>query len=324
MGRTAADPAVDHTALAVANGAKGGQALAEWDTPDNANYDRVRDEVLAPDGLTEAQVQAVWLKAALLREPSRPALPAPGADAFETERALGDVLRSLRVRYPNLRLVFVSSRIFSYAPAGTTNSPEPYAYETGFGAKWAIEAQARQRAGGPVDAEAGDLSGAVAPWVAWGPYLWAPGDRPRSDGLRWTRDLLQGDGVHPSEGGEAVVAGLLMDFFKGSPLTRPWFLAAPTGNEGGTGEAVVPLTVRIEGTPTRGASVVRLALVEGADVSVVVYDALGRRMAVLHDGLLGAGTHALRLDATGLPPGVYVVFATSAMGVATQRLTVVR
>ncbi len=224
-GRAAADPAVDHRSLSIANGAMGGQALLDWDSPTEGNYDRVRDRVLAPAGLSEAQVQVVWVKSALARAPSRPSLPAPDADAFLLEAAVGDVLRALRVRYPNLKLVFITSRIFSYAPDGTTNSPEPYAYESGFGTKWAIEAQIRQRTGGTVDAESGDLSRGAAPWVAWGPYLWAPGDEPRSDGLQWRREYLQSDGVHPAREGEEIVAEHLLTFFKTSPFTRGWFLA---------------------------------------------------------------------------------------------------
>ena len=57
----------------------------------------------------------------------------------------------------------------------------------------------------------------VAPWLLWGPYLWADGTTPRSDGLRWNREDLETDGVHPAESGEAKVAALLGDFFGHEP-----------------------------------------------------------------------------------------------------------
>ena len=41
--------------------------------------------------------------------------------------------------------------------------------------------------------------------------------------------------------------------------------------------------------------------------SVDVFDALGRRVAVLHDGLLAAGAHTWTVGAAALAPGVYVV-----------------
>ena len=320
MGQAAADPGVNHTTLAIANGAMGGQALDYWDAPDVSNYDRVRDEVLAPDGLAEAQVQAVWVKAALLDEPTRPGLPAPDADAVALERTLGDVLRALRVRYPNLRLVFVTPRIFSYARPGNGNSPEPYAYETGFGVKATILAQIRQRVGlGIVDATAGDLGPALAPWVGWGPYLWAPGDSARADGLQWPRDFFQNDGVHPNTAGETLVADSLLAFFKTSEFTRPWFVASVTAAE----PPPTALTLRIDGTPTRGAATVRLTLTEGAEGHVVVVDALGREVARLADGSLDAGSHTLAIPA-GLAPGVYVVRATVGTEALSQTMTVVR
>ncbi|HLA63915.1 MAG TPA: hypothetical protein VK610_05780, partial [Rhodothermales bacterium] len=62
--------------------------------------------------------------------------------------------------------------------------------------------------------------------------------------------------------------------------------------------------------PARGPVAVRLVLPAPASAFVAVYDALGRRVAVLHDGPLAAGPAALALDAGRLVPGVYVVRAT--------------
>ena len=64
MARAAADPAVNHTTLAIVDGAAGGQTADTWDSPTDANYDRVRDTRLTPRGLTEAQVQVAWVKVA--------------------------------------------------------------------------------------------------------------------------------------------------------------------------------------------------------------------------------------------------------------------
>jgi hypothetical protein len=58
-----------------------------------------------------------------------------------------------------------------------------------------------------------------------------------------------------------------------------------------------------------------------AAVRVALYDALGRTVAVVHDGPLGAGTHRLALAASSLAPGVYVARAVAGTGAVTARLT---
>ncbi|HEX2723884.1 MAG TPA: hypothetical protein VHM24_13290 [Gemmatimonadaceae bacterium] len=222
IGRADADPAVNHTSLVMINGAVGGLTAPAWDDPADKAYAIVRDR-LTQRGLSENQVQVVWIKEAN----AQPALPLPSADAdaFALERSLGAIVRTLKAVYPNLQQVFLSSRI--YAGYATIDlNPEPYAYESGFSVKWLIRAQLNQRVNGVVDPVAGDLNYAtVAPWIAWGPYLWANGATPRADGLRWEPQDFLADGTHPSRTGVQKVAGFLLTFFKTSPQTRCWFVA---------------------------------------------------------------------------------------------------
>ena len=61
-------------------------------------------------------------------------------------------------------------------------------------------------------------------------------------------------------------------------------------------------------TPFRDQTAVRLAVPEGAPpVRVAVIDGLGREVAVLAEGALSPGVHALALDGRSLPAGVYAV-----------------
>ncbi len=217
-------------------------------------YDRIRDEVLATATgapgvapgcgttskpcLSEKQVQAVWVKVASpapegsgfspLCDPSISGCvnDVTHTEAIHLEQQLGAIARALRTRYPNLKQVFLASRIY----AGyiiIDKSPEPFAYEYGFSAKWAIQAQINQTRGQGIDAVAGDLdyNNGTAPWIAWGPYLWANGATPRSDGLTWIRDTdyQTKDYQHPSQPvGVDKVDGLLFTFFTTSAYT-PWF-----------------------------------------------------------------------------------------------------
>ncbi|MEO8201403.1 MAG: hypothetical protein ABI679_12830, partial [Gemmatimonadota bacterium] len=224
-GQEAQDPAVNQTSMVVVNGAQGGSTAQFWDSPTDPEYDRVRDNVLPHFSLTEAQVQVVWLKT--FNADPTVSLPSSQADAIALVTQYGNILRALKVRYPHLQQVFMSSRIYGgYATSG--QNPEPYAYETGFAVKWVIQAQIDQMTNGGtvVDNRAGDLNyNTVAPWVAWGPYLWADGLNPRSDGLTWSLADLESDGTHPSTSGETKVGTRLLTFFKTDPRSACWFLA---------------------------------------------------------------------------------------------------
>jgi hypothetical protein len=152
-------------------------------------------------------VQVVWLKQAIAGEDR----PFP-QDARALRTKLRSILRIVNGRFPNLRLVYVSSRTYG-GYAITHLNPEPFAYESGFAAKWLVQ-----------DAIGGQAGRA---WVGWGPYLWTDGLQGRRDGLTWTCDDVLEDGTHPSPEGARKVSRLLMEFFSGEPTAKSWF--APTG-----------------------------------------------------------------------------------------------
>ena len=81
--------------------------------------------------------------------------------------------------------------------------------------------------------------------------------------------------------------------------------------------------------PFAGEATVVLSLAEASEVRVAVYDVLGREVAVLHAGPMGAGEHTLRFEGAGLPAGLYLVRASSvgqgARGLSlVQQFTVLR
>jgi hypothetical protein len=70
-------------------------------------------------------------------------------------------------------------------------------------------------------------------------------------------------------------------------------------------------SLSVSPNPSSGASSVSLTLPSAQAVRVAVVDALGRTLAVAHDGTLSAGRHRLALPA-GLAPGVYAVVGAGA------------
>lgn len=214
--------------LVLIDGADPGKTAEKWEIADDATYRRVLDEELEPFGHSELQVQVAWINLTNAR-PSV-SLPDPAADAVYLKEQYGNILRALKERYPNLKMVFFSSRLFA-GYATTDLNPEPYAYETGFAVKWVLEAQINQmhQEHAPIDNVAGDLNySTVAPWAAWGPYLWANGEEPRQDGVFWVPDDFKDDGTHPARFGIEKVGDLLFDYFQNSGLTRCWFMANGT------------------------------------------------------------------------------------------------
>ncbi|MEM1044033.1 MAG: T9SS type A sorting domain-containing protein [Bacteroidota bacterium] len=94
-------------------------------------------------------------------------------------------------------------------------------------------------------------------------------------------------------------------------------------NEGALASAGARLSAPYP-NPVRSAAQLALGLEEAQHVRVEVFDALGRRVALLHDGSLPVGEHALTLDAAALPSGLYVVRATGDAFALSTRTTVVQ
>ncbi|MCX7825487.1 MAG: hypothetical protein N2689_08000, partial [Verrucomicrobiae bacterium] len=205
--------------LVIVDGAQGGQTAARWaESPDN-NVWRTVDERMKKAGVTPQQVQVAWIKQAN----ARPIEPFP-EHARKLQADVATVLNLLKKKFPNLRVAYLSSRIYA-GYATTPLNPEPYAYETAFAMRWLILDQIKGEPKLNYDPTRGEVR---APLLLWGPYLWADGTKARKDGLTWTRDdLTPHDGTHPSNAGRQKVASLLLGFFKSDPLARTWFLAKP-------------------------------------------------------------------------------------------------
>jgi len=210
--------------LTIVDLAQGGKVATNWITPGDSTW-IVAMRRLANAGVTPAQVQAVISKHEVPRATGG-ANARPWPDNPNDLRAwLGQIARMCKDSFPNLRLSFWVSRI--YAGYATIElNPEPYAYRSGFGVKWAI----RDQINGAANLNYDPLRGAVeAPWMGWGPYLWADGTTPRSDGLTWQCTDFVTDGTHPSQAGRDKTAGILETFFRTNVLTASWFNASGTG-----------------------------------------------------------------------------------------------
>lgn len=205
--------------LVFVNGAQGGMTAAIIQSEEGrgkeywANVDRALQQAL----LTREQVQVVWIKQA-------DAGPQSGFPEYaQTLQAeLTRIVQLISARFPNCRLAYLSSR--TYGGFATTGlNPEPYAYESGFAVKWLIE----QQISGDAELNFDPAKGRVrAPWLSWGPYLWANGKTARSDGFSYDAGDFGEDGTHQSPTGQQKVGKLLLDFFQNDTTTKSWFNAS--------------------------------------------------------------------------------------------------
>lgn len=129
-----------------------------------------------------------------------------------TQGQLKKRILDLKIKYPNLKLLYLTSRIYggwSCPPAPEISFREPVAYEEGFSVKWLVESQVL----GTDAALSFSGPNAQAPWLAWGPYIWDS---------TWPQDWYRDD-VHPCTTGQLVVAQKWYDFLMQDSSARPWF-----------------------------------------------------------------------------------------------------
>ena len=107
MAKSSSNAGIDPRVVPI-NGAALGEVTSRWVSPTQANYDRIRDQWLMPAGMSELQVQVAWVKLSSINPTV--SLPAPASDALIMLVELANVVRALRIRYPNLAQVFFSSR----------------------------------------------------------------------------------------------------------------------------------------------------------------------------------------------------------------------
>jgi hypothetical protein len=237
MQATAADP-LKNPRVVLANCAQGGQTAAVLANPAASYWTTWVPTKLAQAALTPAQVQVVWF----LEADAGPTQAFP-QDALTLKSEFTAIMGILRANFPNARILYGASRIYA-GYATTTLNPEPFAYQQAFAVKWLIEDQIQGLPALNFDPANGPV---VSPWLAWGPYMWADGLVPRSDGLTWACGDFNADGTHPSSQGASKNATHLLAFLQADSTAQGWYLAQPAPVAFGTAK-----TTSTGGAPSIG------------------------------------------------------------------------
>ncbi|HUI40973.1 MAG TPA: choice-of-anchor D domain-containing protein [Terriglobia bacterium] len=214
---TNADP-MKNPSLVLINGAQGGATANLLASTSSLYWVQIMDYLLPQSNVTADQVEVAFIDDV---NSSSKLFP---YDAQDLQGNLESIAQNLLYFFPNIKMAFFSTLNYSGYSTGVDNvEPEPESYESAFAAKWAIEDQINgdpalnyNPANGPV----------TAPWIGWSFYHWGNGLLPRSDGITWSCQDLGSDGLHPANPwGHIKIAGYLLNWFKNSDLSTPWFVA---------------------------------------------------------------------------------------------------
>lgn len=292
-------------------GAKGIETMV--DTADNDWY--WTDDVfsrLTLKNVTPEQVQVIWMKTASKEDTIMefPLHPLAIADKYET------LMGILYEKFPNLKLVFITSSAYGgYAdPTRMFYNivKEPGSYWNGFGVKWAIE---RQISGDP------DLKfnghDKKAPFMSWGPYVWADGINPNSQGLFWdceTDFSEDGGGYHLTNGGKDKEALVMKNWAQTDPIAKLFFNDSPrwdppmrqAGNSGINAQ-VPEYSIDIFPSPNNGTFTVQTDIFEAGYNHMYIVNSLNQKVweASVDNAMADNG---ISVNLQGMPAGVYVVF----------------
>ena len=212
-----ADPA-KNPALVIVNGGQGGATPKQFTTTTSAYWATVLNNYLPQNNVTANQVVAMWIEDT--DGISSGTFP---SDMTTMQAEYETMMQTVFKLFPNLKLVYFSSRVYGgYSNGvGKPPNPEPYSYEAAFAVKWAIQDQINGAANLNYNPSNGPV---VAPWMSWGPYYWANGMLERNDGTEWSCADFNSDGTHPGTAGQLKVATPVLTFFKTDDTTTPWYL----------------------------------------------------------------------------------------------------
>lgn len=160
-------------------------------------------------------------------------------------------------------------------------------------------------------------------WVGWRLVTW---DCERDTAGTWTGNgVLEGwlrfRGIQVRRGAAStILAGSLMvDLLQRA--TRTGVVGVPASNGG------LPLTYVLDQNfpnPFNPTTMIRFQLPVRSDVTLVVYDLLGRQVAVLAGGTRDAGRYEVKFDGTNLSSGVYIYRMTAGTFVESRKLVLTK
>ncbi len=323
-----ADNDVNPCIIAV-KGSYGGKALDIMQYPEIYPWywDTIISKIVR-DGSSADQIQVAWFKSGSKADTiiEMPTMATGIADRYEA------CLQLLREYFPNLKMVYMSGFIYGGYADPTKEFydvvSEPGGYYNNFATKWVIE---RQINGDP-NLDFKD-PGKKAPWIAWGPYVWADGINPNPDGLFWDCEAdftPDGGGYHLTNVGRDKEGAMLLDFFKNEPTASKWFLNGPKWNGcdpfgryadawvDEESEIIINGDIDLYPSPNDGKFFVQFDMPETNNSKLIVNNCLGQ---LVYEKQLDSfiGEQGIDVDITGQSSGVYYLNVVTSDKIFSQK-----
>lgn len=198
------------------NNGSGEASLNSIAKPDAPYWDHVTYSLTATKS-SYRQVQVIYLET----EDSSVNVSWPGRP-IEVKLLLEAALRNIKIKFPNIKIVYVLGRTQTFNVVATWNK-EPCPYYFGWACKWAIQDQINNVPGtkykGPK---------AVAPLLAWGFYQWADSMPRKTDGFYWLPSETA-DGLHANAEGQDTLSNRFQNFLLTDKYASTWYANHGTG-----------------------------------------------------------------------------------------------
>lgn len=205
--------------LRTVNTCIGGQGVQKMNQLSD-NYWKQADKMMDSMGLSNLQVQIAWLETENTASADS-SFPGGPRSLVSDVRVL---LQLMKVKYPNLKICYLSARTYAgWVSGGTGRGLEyPRDYYNGWAMKWVIDSAINQ-----VNGYTYKGSSPSIPLPVYSTYNWTNGNQTRQDGFSMNCDTdFGGDGLHLSAAGENKIGEQLFNFFSNDINSVKWFIAS--------------------------------------------------------------------------------------------------
>lgn len=202
--------------LKTVNTCIGGQGVQKMNQA-NDNYWKQADKMMDSMGLSNLQVQIAWLETENTASADS-SFPGGPRSLVSDVRVL---LQMMKVKYPNLKVCYLSARTYAgWVSGGTGRGLEyPRDYYNGWAMKWVIDSAIYRANGFEYLGSTPEI-----PMPVYSTYNWTNGEQLRLDGFSVDCDTdFGGDGLHLSIAGENKIGEQLFRFFNTDINTTKWF-----------------------------------------------------------------------------------------------------